>query len=286
MKQTAQKPAPQVAEVRRVETKPIVQAAQAIERPTTQPVTRETAAVQAEPPAPVVTQSVGAVATMSRTAEVVTKNAPAAAERTAVAREATAREATVREATAVATTPVTATATEAPAITQTVQHAAVHRSIAQETPVTQAIEHAPVQDSPIQEAKLRQDMPVHSMKPVEAQQFAPQPIVAEKAPAHAAPARKGDDRWLAEALIRRVNELQRYPTSARKNGWEGKVLLRVVIGADGHLAEVKVEQSSGYEALDNAAIETVRLACPIHLRHELTRPRVVFNIPLKYDLTN
>jgi protein TonB len=44
-----------------------------------------------------------------------------------------------------------------------------------------------------------------------------------------------------------------YPATARRRGWEGKVLLRVEVSARGDVLNVTVEQSSGYDTLDDAA---------------------------------
>jgi protein TonB len=67
---------------------------------------------------------------------------------------------------------------------------------------------------------------------------------------------------------------------------EGKVLLRAVIRADGLLVEVSVQRSSGHEELDEAAMETVRAASPLHLRHELGRAQVAVTVPLVYKLAH
>ncbi|MFO0706894.1 MAG: TonB family protein [Nitrospira sp.] len=116
--------------------------------------------------------------------------------------------------------------------------------------------------------------------PVQSQSSAP--LVAGVAPAR--PATKADNAWLAESLGRRIRELNRYPSSARLNGWEGKVVLRVVLRADGHLAAVTVHRSSGHEALDRAAMETVRLACPIHMKQALSAAEVAVYVPIVYSL--
>jgi len=97
---------------------------------------------------------------------------------------------------------------------------------------------------------------------------------------------KADHRWLAESLWRRVAELKRYPSSARLNGLEGKVVLKAVIRSDGHLAEVTVQKSSGHSVLDAAAMEAVRLACPLHMKHELGKPQIVVSLPIVYSLAN
>jgi protein TonB len=100
------------------------------------------------------------------------------------------------------------------------------------------------------------------------------------------PATKADYAWLAESLGRRIAALTRYPSTARLNGWEGRVVLRAVIRADGHLAHVTVQRSSGYDALDRAAMETIRLACPLHMKHALSTPEVAVNVPIVYSLSN
>jgi len=122
---------------------------------------------------------------------------------------------------------------------------------------------------------------------VEAKQA--EPIVRESAPAETrpvrtAPAARADYGWLAESLWRRVVALKRYPHQARLNRWEGKVLLTAVIREDGHLGDLKVQESSGYELLDEDAMALVRQACPLHLKHPLGRPEVVVQIPISYTL--
>lgn len=100
------------------------------------------------------------------------------------------------------------------------------------------------------------------------------------------PEAKADNRWLAESLWQRVAELKRYPSIARLNGQEGKVILKAVIRSDGHLAQVFVQKSSGYSALDDAAMEAVRLACPLHMKHAIGKPQIVVSLPIVYSLAN
>jgi periplasmic protein TonB len=118
------------------------------------------------------------------------------------------------------------------------------------------------------------------------------PPVTDAAPVQVAKASapssqpKVDHRWLAESLWRRVAELKRYPSSARLNGQEGKVILKAVIRSDGHLAEVSVQKSSGHSILDLAAMEAVKLACPLHMKHAIGKPEIVVNLPIVYSLAN
>lgn len=49
-----------------------------------------------------------------------------------------------------------------------------------------------------------------------------------------------------------------YPLAARRQGIEGKVVLRVQVQANGHCQNVQLAQSSGSTLLDEAALSTVR----------------------------
>ena len=113
-----------------------------------------------------------------------------------------------------------------------------------------------------------------------ARESAPYVAMATR-PTHAV---KVDHGWLAESLRRRLAELKRYPSTARFNGWEGKVVLRAVIRADGHLSEVKVHRSSGYDVLDNAAMEAIRMVCPLQMQQPLGAAEVAVYVPMVYSL--
>jgi protein TonB len=98
-----------------------------------------------------------------------------------------------------------------------------------------------------------------------------------------APAKR-DFGWLSEAILRRVEELKRYPASARVDRAEGKVVVKAVINEDGNVGEVEVFQSSGHPGLDKAAIDTLRQAAPFHLPRPLGQPGMTIKIPMSYRL--
>jgi protein TonB len=95
---------------------------------------------------------------------------------------------------------------------------------------------------------------------------------------------KLDYGWLSETILRRVEELKRYPASARVDRAEGKVVVKAVINEDGSIGEEEVFQSSGHPGLDKAAIETLRQAAPFHLPRPLGQPRMTIKIPMSYRL--
>lgn len=61
-------------------------------------------------------------------------------------------------------------------------------------------------------------------------------------------------------LITNLSLLLSYPTEARRKGWEGTVILKLEVTADGSLAEATLHRSSGYDALDRAALRMIRKA--------------------------
>ncbi|MBI2094801.1 MAG: energy transducer TonB [Candidatus Omnitrophica bacterium] len=50
-----------------------------------------------------------------------------------------------------------------------------------------------------------------------------------------------------------------YPELARRRGWEGLVVLKVLVEKEGLASKTLVKKSSGHTVLDRAALETVRL---------------------------
>lgn len=56
----------------------------------------------------------------------------------------------------------------------------------------------------------------------------------------------------------RINPKPRYPMIARRSGYEGVVLLRVWVMENGKVGKIELERSSGYEMLDQSAINAVK----------------------------
>ena len=49
-----------------------------------------------------------------------------------------------------------------------------------------------------------------------------------------------------------------YPEIAQQNNWEGRVIVKAYINADGSVGDVQVAKSSGHSELDDAALEAVK----------------------------
>ena len=98
-----------------------------------------------------------------------------------------------------------------------------------------------------------------------------------------------DNTALARGNRTRVRYLEparpAYPKRAREMGWEGTVLLRVEVRTDGTVAEVKVEQTSGYTMLDQSAVVTARgWRFAPEMDGGFTMPTIV-DVPVRFDLT-
>ena len=91
-------------------------------------------------------------------------------------------------------------------------------------------------------------------------QPAPPPITAPvaAAPAPVAPAPPPKVELPSSSADYLQNPKPAYPPTSKRLGEQGKVIVRVLIGADGTAQDAQLKTSSGYERLDNAALETVR----------------------------
>ena len=49
-----------------------------------------------------------------------------------------------------------------------------------------------------------------------------------------------------------------YPEIARRNGWEGRVMVRVEVSAEGRPLSTAIAKSSGYGVLDQSALRAVK----------------------------
>ncbi len=67
-----------------------------------------------------------------------------------------------------------------------------------------------------------------------------------------------DFAWIRDAIQGTIA----YPATARRMGWEGKVVVAFQLLSDGSVRDVRVVQGSGHAALDRGAIDAVRNASP------------------------
>jgi protein TonB len=78
------------------------------------------------------------------------------------------------------------------------------------------------------------------------------------APQQPIPARPADLASVRDGIARVLT----YPPRARRFGWAGKVLVAFTLLADGSIRDLRILERSGFEALDEAAVDAVRRAAP------------------------
>lgn len=82
----------------------------------------------------------------------------------------------------------------------------------------------------------------------------------------------------------RYNPKPQYPRAARRRGQEGKLLLLVEVLPGGRAGKIEIEKSSGYELLDNAAIDTVKKWRFVPAKRGATPVRAWVKIPVEFNL--
>lgn len=64
-------------------------------------------------------------------------------------------------------------------------------------------------------------------------------------------------------LYNHISKFHKYPRIAQGRGWQGNVLIKLVISDKGEIKSLSLEQSSGYEILDDTAMHIIKTAGPL-----------------------
>ncbi|MEO8202689.1 MAG: energy transducer TonB [Betaproteobacteria bacterium] len=87
------------------------------------------------------------------------------------------------------------------------------------------------------------------------------------------------------AIISAAKRYKRYPRVALDNNWEGQAEIRLMIGADGNIVAISIRTRSGYEALDQQALEMIRKAKPLTPIPPALRGRAfTIDVPVVFSL--
>lgn len=77
-----------------------------------------------------------------------------------------------------------------------------------------------------------------------------------------------------------------YPAVAERQGWQGRVLLRVLVSAAGTAQSVEIQKSSGRKLLDDAALSTVRNWRFVPSKRGNTPIEGWASVPIEFKLAN
>lgn len=75
-----------------------------------------------------------------------------------------------------------------------------------------------------------------------------------------------------------------YPALSKRLGEQGKVVVRVLIGVDGHAQKAEIKQSSGFDRLDQAALGTVLRWRYVPGKRAGVPEAMWFNVPINFVL--
>jgi protein TonB len=82
------------------------------------------------------------------------------------------------------------------------------------------------------------------------------------------------------------NPAPEYPSLSRRQGEEGRVLMKVLVSADGAAEDVQIEKSSGSDRLDNAAVAAVKKWRFIPAKKNNQPLSASVLVPMKFSLDN
>lgn len=171
--------------------------------------------------------------------------------------------------------------------TPMVQHVPTPAVVASAEPVKETaavVKAAPAVESvpaPIDELQqVQQEVVQRSVQTIQ------QRVVQHRA-VQARPEAQADFGWLGQEIWSSVDQRKRYPAEAKRNHWEGRVILRLTIeqhGAAVHLLELSLEKSSGHSVLDRHTLEMVRNAFPLKVKYQMAKSKVQLDLPFAYHM--
>jgi protein TonB len=84
-----------------------------------------------------------------------------------------------------------------------------------------------------------------------------------------------------------ISRYQRYPRIAQLRGWEGTTQVQLVVSTAGKMVSAAILHSSGFEVLDNQALEMVQQAAPLPRPPESLRGReFTVMVPIVFKLND
>ena len=88
-----------------------------------------------------------------------------------------------------------------------------------------------------------------------------------------------------ESIIVATKRYKRYPAEAMEKGWEGRVEIRLVIGANGLTQSYTVKSPSKFPVLDDTALDMVKKGRPlVQVPASLRGHEFTVDVPIIFNL--
>ncbi len=82
-----------------------------------------------------------------------------------------------------------------------------------------------------------------------------------------------------------ISKYKKYPRIAQQRGWQGEVIVELSLDGNGKLRSKQILQSSGYDSLDQQALEMVEKALPFPAPPEALRgSNFTIRVPIPFKL--
>ena len=173
---------------------------------------------------------------------------------------------------------------QTPAVQQTPTSAPATRQAEPNTQVAAVVSDASaVETAPAPVEALQQVEQAIVQRPVETVQHR----IIQQRTVQSRPGERPDYGWLSQVLWSSVDQRKRYPAEAKRNHWEGRVILRLTLeqrGAAVHLLDLVLEESSGHTILDRHTLDMVRNAFPLQVKHQLAQSKLQVDLPFSYRM--
>ena len=92
-------------------------------------------------------------------------------------------------------------------------------------------------------------------------------------------------RFVREAKpLYRTNPAPEYPPMARLKGYQGQVVLKVLVNRGGNVGDLELSKSSGYPVLDQAAVDSVKKWIFVPARRGNESVEMWVRIPIRFKL--
>lgn len=110
-------------------------------------------------------------------------------------------------------------------------------------------------------------------------------VVPQEKPQPTLPRDSIADRKALRKTVRLIkSERPPYPQVARRQGWEGTVVLRINIGAGGDVENVTTQKSTGFDSLDESATQSVKTWRFDPAKDGEFSVSSVVDLPIRFDL--